>query len=291
MTAEVCRLAPAKINLGLDVLAQRPDGFHDIRTIFQSIALTDRLTLRSAPDLTLTCTVAHLAGDDNLVLRAARLLRERHAPGRGAAIHLEKAIPAAAGLGGGSSDAAATLAGLAALWDLDLPAGVLPALAAGLGSDVAFFLEGGTRLATGRGERLERLPDLPPAWVVLWLPRIDIPNKTATLYRQLREAEKCPSAGFDAVLTAVWGKRWPEPGTIHNTFWAVYRREFPDLVREAESARNRTGTPFALSGAGPCLFAAFPDEATARRAAELLQRPEAPAWVVPTCDQSPLRCP
>ena len=134
--------APAKLNLYLRVIGKRPDGYHEIETLFERIDLADELTLEAHPDqLLLTCDDPTLScGEDNLVLNAARLLRQVSGTMQGARIHLIKRIPIAAGLGGGSSDAAATLVGLNQLWGLGLEPGRLQELGASLGSDVPFFL-------------------------------------------------------------------------------------------------------------------------------------------------------
>ena len=165
--------APAKINLHLEVLGLRPDGFHELAMVMQTIDLADRLTLECLPQgelrLTLDSTTGAVPlGGDNLILRAAEALRLHVGrPQLGAAIHLCKRIPIGAGLAGGSSDAAAALRGLCALWQLSLATEVLEQLAASIGSDVPFCLRGGTQLCFGRGERLEPLPDLPPLGVLL----------------------------------------------------------------------------------------------------------------------------
>jgi len=148
--------APAKLNLFLEVLGRRPDGFHDIETVMQTITIWDELTLEGAErDVRLVTDSPEVpASADNLVVRAAEALREHTGCRLGAAIHLKKNIPVGAGLGGGSSDAASTLVGLNRLWKLDLPLERLHDLASQLGSDVAFFLYGGTALCRGRGERV-----------------------------------------------------------------------------------------------------------------------------------------
>ena len=150
--------APAKLNLGLEVIGRRDDGFHEIATIFLPSISTIASPCRQPTDLELSCDDDSLAGEDNLALRALRLLRdETNHPG-GARIHLRKRIPAAAGLGGASSDAAAALLGGRELWQLDVSDARLHDLAARLGSDVPFFLRGGCAIGRGRGDLLEPLP-------------------------------------------------------------------------------------------------------------------------------------
>ena len=177
---------PAKVNLGLRVVGDRADGFHEIVTLFQAIDLWDELAIDPAPELSLHVLGAGVtAGEDNLVWRAARLLQERlpAAAGRGARLRLTKRIPVGGGLGGGSSDAAGTLAGLDALWGLGLAAGALRELGAELGSDVPFFSVGGTALGTGRGEVITSLPSIAERPLILGTP--PFPLATAAVYRAL----------------------------------------------------------------------------------------------------------
>lgn len=165
-------LAPAKLNLYLRIIGKRPDGYHEIETVFERIDLTDELTFEPAPALSLTCTAPSLSCDnDNLVMKAARLLQQESRAATGAKIHLVKRIPIAAGLGGGSSDAATTLVGLNALWKLGLSRQRLKELGAQLGSDVPFFLEPeAVAIGRGRGEQCEPIPDVPTLWHVLVCP-------------------------------------------------------------------------------------------------------------------------
>ncbi|MBV8086725.1 MAG: 4-(cytidine 5'-diphospho)-2-C-methyl-D-erythritol kinase, partial [Chloroflexi bacterium] len=173
--------AYAKVNLSLEVLGRREDGYHELVSVFQTVSLYDELSLEASDSLTLACDVASLAGDDNLVLRAARLL------GRGGRFHLRKGIPMAGGMGGGSSDAALALRLLDALYGLRLPPQGLRDAAAALGSDVPFFLTGGTALVQGRGERVTPLPDLPMHWLAVLNP--GVPLSTPTVFRGLRPPE------------------------------------------------------------------------------------------------------
>lgn len=161
-----------KINLSLDVLHLRPDGYHELATVMQSIKLADNLTfhLNNSGQIRLECDNPELATDDNLVVKGARLLQERFCPDRGVDIFLEKKLPVAAGLGGGSSDAAVTLKALNYLWDLGLSTSALVSLGSQLGADVPFCLVGGTVLARGIGEQLTLLKPAPKSWLVLVKP-------------------------------------------------------------------------------------------------------------------------
>ncbi|MDW7651975.1 MAG: 4-(cytidine 5'-diphospho)-2-C-methyl-D-erythritol kinase, partial [Bacillota bacterium] len=162
--------AHAKINLTLDILGKRPDGYHELRTVYQSLALCDTLRFLPSPDgsITLGCDVPGIPlSDDNLAIRAARMLGSHYGVTKGVHIELVKRIPMAAGLAGGSSDAAAALRGLVRFWQLPHEKDVLNALAARLGSDVPFCLAGGTAIGTGRGEQVTALPSCPHFYVVL----------------------------------------------------------------------------------------------------------------------------
>ena len=177
--------AHAKLNLTLEVLGRRDDGYHETASIMQTLGLSDTVTLEPSEGLELSCSCAELEGAHNLALKAARLLRKESGTSLGAAITIEKRIPVAAGLGGGSADAAATLVGLNRMWKLGLSSDDLRCLASRLGSDVPFLVEGGTAIGLGRGERIRPLPapDLP--WFVLAFPKSNLPDKTASMYRAL----------------------------------------------------------------------------------------------------------
>ena len=174
----------AKVNLVLEVLGKRPDGYHEIATVMQTVDLFDRLTLEAAPTISLETDDSALPADErNLIVRAALLLRQVSGVEAGARMRLRKRIPVAAGLGGGSSDAAATLWGLNRLWGLRWPRARLSELAGRLGMDVPFFLTGGPALATGRGERVERLPAAGGYALVLVNPRV--PLSTVEVYERV----------------------------------------------------------------------------------------------------------
>ena len=177
--------APAKLNLGLEVIERRDDGFHEIVTIFVAIDLCDRVTLSPASELELTCDDAAITSEDNLALRALHVLRGETSHRGGAHIDLRKRIPAAAGLGGASSDAAAALLGGRDLWRLEVSDSKIQDLAARLGSDVPFFLRGGCAIGRGRGDVLEPLPLPQGVWFVVVVPDEMIPRKTASLYAGL----------------------------------------------------------------------------------------------------------
>jgi len=260
-------LAPAKINWTLEVLGRRPDGYHEVFTVLQTIALWDELELEPAPGLALETPDGPTFGEDDLTLRAARLLL----PEGGVRMRLRKRIPVAAGLGGGSSDAAAALRGIRALFRLPLCAEEMSRLAASLGSDVPFFLHGGTALARGRGEEVSPLPDAPTCWLVLLTPPLSLPDKTGEMYRRL-----APSAYSDGSFTRAFLRRLAEAGTVdealmHNAFEHVAYSLLPDLAHYRRALLRAGARRVHLAGSGPALFALAADAAAAEAVAARLR--------------------
>lgn len=269
-------LAPAKINLHLEVLGQRDDGFHELAMLMQSIDLADRLRLRPTADarIALRCDRQDLPTDsDNLIVRAGELLRRRAGlPELGAEITLEKRIPIGAGLAGGSSDGAAALLGLNALWGLGLSRDQLLALAAELGSDVPFCLEGGSRLCFGRGEILEdpALPALPSLGVLLLKdPAASV--STPWAYSRCRELrgdfylqgeddfeQRRQLLRQGPLLAALRGERPLPP--LRNDLQAVVEPEV-ESVRLGLALLREQGEALlvAMSGSGPTVFAVYAD--------------------------------
>jgi 4-diphosphocytidyl-2-C-methyl-D-erythritol kinase len=224
--------AYAKLNLGLEVTGKRDDGFHDIVSVMQVVDLWDTLTFApSDGEITVECDHPVLAseGRSNLVWRAARLLQETAKVGKGAVIELEKKIPLAAGLGGGSSDAAATLRGLSELWDVSLPKEQLHNLASMLGSDVPFFLEGGAALVEGRGEKVRSLPASPPGWAVLVCPPYNVQNKTERLYGSLERHDMSAGIITRQLAAALRRGDFPTASLMYNAFERVAYRVFEGL--------------------------------------------------------------
>jgi len=257
--------APAKINLYLDVLGQRPDGYHEIDTVMQTVSLADRLTLRSRTDedfrLTLKGHTEDIPdGDANLVVKAARAFAERLRPSsgdgtiRGADIELEKRIPPGSGLGGGSSDAAAALVGLRRLWDVDAPNELLEEVAAGLGSDVPFFIRGGAARCTGRGEIVEHLQAEGTMYAVLVLGE---PLSTKCVYEELASSELTGTHSSGNVPVSNQGNvRLEGMGEVllMNTLEVAAFLVRPGL-REVKELLLRAGASQAcLSGSGSCVY-------------------------------------
>lgn len=269
--------APAKVNWTLEVLGQREDGYHEVRTVLQTISLADRVELRPARELFLATKggLEGLTEAENLAARAAEALRGHLGGRRGARVRLLKRIPVAAGLGGGASDAAAVLRGLTRLWGESLPLESLCALASSLGSDVPFFLHGGTALAAGRGEEVTPLPDAPTAHLVVLAPTLEMGEKTARLYAALT-----PADWSDGRATAALARQLRSGGKVTrealtNVFTPVARAVFPELHQAGEALRAAAGAEPMLAGAGPSLFALVED---GRAAAAAARRLRASGW-------------
>ena len=251
--------APAKINLGLAITGKRADGYHEIVTAMHAVGLFDDLVATPAGAPHLDVDVPDLAGEENLVLRAlhAWIAAADHP----APLHivLHKRIPAAAGLGGASSDAAATLRLASAAFPVAAGGLDLATIAGTLGSDVPFFLDGPAALATGRGERLARLPPRSGLWCVLATPRVEIPRKTTTLYSMLTPADFRPALQPEDVV-ALWSAAGiPAADTLANAFARPLLAAFPDLAA-VPAALQAAGAPLvALSGAGPTWYALTDD--------------------------------
>ncbi len=264
---------PAKINLGLWILGRRPDGYHEIDTILQSVSLEDELLLERAGagfELVTRGLPIHPDGP-NIIERAWDLIAARNSSG-GIRVRLTKRIPVAAGLGGGSSDAAGFLKGVERLLALDLSEEEIQDLAARLGSDVPFFLKGGTARATGRGEQVRHLCPAPPAWVVLATPPVAI--STTWAYGRVKIPLTPPDRGASILAAAIASQDWRSISPhFHNDFEDVVLPEF-EVVARLRRALDASGVLGSLlSGSGSTVFglARTRDEAqlAARTAAAL----------------------
>lgn len=262
--------APAKLNLGLAVTGRRTDGYHKLVTLMAPLRLSDTVRVEPARSFSLACDDPLLGTDDNLALRAARRLQALTGEKRAARIALAKRIPVAAGLGGGSSDAAATLIALDALWGTRVSDDALLRLARSLGADVPFALYGGAMVARGIGDVLTPAP-LPDIWLVLIVPTVVIPRKTAALYGALTTRDFGDGA---AILRQVAGLRQGRPldlALLDNTFLAPLELIAP-AVAAARRAIEELGMPTFLSGSGPTIYIPCHTEREAGRAAGRLRR-------------------
>jgi 4-diphosphocytidyl-2-C-methyl-D-erythritol kinase len=260
--------APAKVNLVLEVLGRRGDGYHDIRSIMQTLSLSDTLGFQHARELKLKCSERELQSPDNLVLRAARELIKATGYGRGAEISLEKHIPWAAGLGGGSSDAAAALIGLNRLWGVKLTSSQLLNVAAGIGSDVPFFIRGGACLVEGGGEKITSLPDIDKAWFVLLKPDLRVETgKTGRLYGLLQASHFTTGAHTQKARNFMEKIGHIRTGLLFNVFDSVARQAFPGLEDFWKLMLNSGADKVHLAGSGPAIYSLFSDESRARAVA------------------------
>jgi 4-diphosphocytidyl-2-C-methyl-D-erythritol kinase len=249
--------AYAKVNLVLEVLARRGDGFHEIASIMQTVGLHDVLTFEAADEMEFSCSVPALQAGDNLVWKAIRALREATGETTAARISLEKNIPPDAGLGGGSSDAAAALKGLNRLWGLGLTAENLAEIAAGVGSDVPFFIYGGSCLVQGRGEKITPLPDMQGAWFILLNPGIAVPvKKTAALYALVKPVHYS-RGGLAAAAASLLKEGKTLVGKCYNTFDTVAAGAYSGMQRYREALDKAGAREVHLAGSGPFLFSLF----------------------------------
>ena len=272
--------AAAKVNWALEVLGRREDGYHEVRTILQTIDLCDTLEFEPAEELRLEVHGPHEPSEDDLVLRTARLLDG--GAGRGALIRLTKRIPVASGLGGGSSDTAAALRGLNEVWGLGHSQVELAALAAQLGSDVPFFLTGGTALAEGRGQRVTPLPDGTQTWLVVLAPPITLADKTATMYAALTPDDFSDGSTTVALAERIRRGVAVDDAALRNAFDRVAYERFEGLVAYREALLAAGATSVHVAGAGPALFALAADEAAAREMLARLRSPGGQAFAART---------
>ncbi|MFW5973025.1 MAG: 4-(cytidine 5'-diphospho)-2-C-methyl-D-erythritol kinase [Bacteroidota bacterium] len=275
----IARPARAKINLGLHILRKRPDGYHDIESVMLPVAWADTVTVEPEHTLSFTCDDPDLANDDNLCLRAAAALREKTGVARGARIHLAKRLPYGAGLGGGSSDAAATIRLLVELWGSDLTANELFDLAASIGSDVPFFLQDEAALATGRGETLSPLEDNHggpytfPYDLVIAVPTTRI--STPEAYRQVQPDDR-NRPDLRGLVRSNDLERWRR--FLVNDFEASVLPAFAEVVALKTSLYESGADYASLSGSGSAVFGVFENSAAALGATEALRANGHTVW-------------
>ncbi len=282
----------AKINLTLDVLGRREDGYHRLASVMQTIAPHDTLTLRptSGGAITCACDLPELESADNLAVRAAHLARSTWNGGgdeMGLMIELLKGVPVRAGLGGGSSDGATVLVALNRLWRLGHSRRRLEELSALLGSDLPFFVTGGTALIEGRGEVVKPLPDAEPLWLVLVKPPIPVP--TARVFQRLSPRDYTDAASTRAVAAAI---RRGEPLPLASLANALERgvlAEYPEAA-VAWDALAAAGAPVVrMSGSGPTVFAPFRDLRAASQVYHRMREAGALCWLTRTVTRDEVR--
>lgn len=275
--------------MALEILGKREDGYHELATILQAVDLSDRLTLEEAERIALTVSDPSLpASEENLAWRAAQLLREAAGIDRGVQITLDKRIPVAAGLGGGSSDAAAVLWGLNRLWGLGWPSSRLQELAVQLGMDVPFFLGEGRALGTGRGERLQPLPSKGELALVLVNPHF--PLSTREVYARvlpeiMGDGQKV--AALVAALAAGDVERVAQ--TVYNSLEAAVEPAYPLIAEIKRALREAGALGCVMSGSGPTVVGVARSLSHARHIAEALGSTSWRCWAVKTLSGRAIR--
>ena len=266
-------LAPAKLNLTLEVLAKHQDGFHEIRSVAQTINLCDTLRFQLSQNIEFKCNDPNWLPEESLVSKATSRLREAAGCHKGATIEVSRRIPLVSGLGGDSSGAAAVLRGLNQLWKLGLSRKELLGLAAQLGSDVAFFLYGGTALLEGRGEIVTPLPPLPHMWVVLAVPPVPrVPGKTKQLYDSLKTNHYTDGQITQRLVERLKAGGEFTPSLLFNTFENVAFTRFSGLSVSRGHMVKMGATDVHLAGSGPALFTLVKDRAQAEELCTRLQK-------------------
>ena len=257
-------LAPAKLNLTLEVLAKRPDGFHEIRSVTQTISLCDSLHFQLGQNIKFECENPEWLLEKSLASKAVSLLQKATGCPKGATIEINKRIPLVSGLGGDSSDAAAVLRGLNTLWELGLSLPELVKLAAQLGSDVTFFLYGGTALVRGRGEIVTPLPPFPHVWVVLMVPPVPrLPTKTGQLYASLKANHYTDGQITGRFLEMLREGREFTPSLLFNTFENVTFTRLSKISTYRSHALKVGAPNIHLAGSGPTLYTLLEDRTQA----------------------------
>mgnify|MGYP006371363921 CR=1 FL=1 len=258
--------APAKINLTLDVLYKRPDNYHEVEMVMTTVDLADRIGLETRKDGQIKIISAdNFVPDDqrNFAYQAAELIKSTYGIKEGVDISIEKQIPIAAGLAGGSSDAAATLRGLNELWNLNLSLDELAELGSKIGSDVSFCVYGGTALATGRGEKIQELTAPPTCWVVLAKPKIGV--STADVYGGLNiEGLQHPNTSemIKAIETEDYELMCNSLGNVLET---VTFNLHPEVITIKEQMQRFGADAVLMSGSGPTVFGLVENEARVSR--------------------------
>jgi 4-diphosphocytidyl-2-C-methyl-D-erythritol kinase len=263
----------AKVNLHLRVIGKRDDGFHELFTVFQTVSLADSLTFSLADEIELICSDPRIpAGGENIVVRAANALKERFGSSNGASINLEKHVPSPGGLGGGSSNAAVTLIGLSKLWNLGASREDLRALATDLGSDVPFFLYGGTAIGMGRGEIIEPIVDLKAKYMVIVTPNVSVSTKEAFVGLNAPNLTKAEANHILNVCRFDLESSDLLQTVLKNDFETAIFAAHPEIGRVKDALIELGAKPALMSGSGASVFGIFDNEETRQAAMKALDR-------------------
>ena len=265
--------AHAKINLYLDVISRYPNGYHQIESVMQSISLHDLIEISPAQELIVSCTEETLSGEENLAFRAALELRKQAVVKAGASLNIIKHIPVAAGLAGGSADAAAALTGLNILWGLNLPREELQGIGAGLGADIPFCLAGGTLLAQGKGDILTKLNPMPDTAIVVITPPLHV--STAEIYHAIDEERPAPLNAKDTIVEALSGRDLGQIAvSLDNLLETVALKRYPAISRAKQLGVTAGGIGALMSGSGPTVFILCEDLRSANTVADSVKSAE-----------------
>lgn len=258
--------APAKINLSLDVLRKREDGYHDVEMIMTTVDLADRIELNTLEEdrIEVSLWSRYVPNDErNLAYKAAKAFKQKYNIKKGVHIKIEKVIPVSAGLGGGSTDAAAVLRGLNRLWNMDIPTKQLAELGSTLGSDIPFCVYGSTGIAKGFGEIIEPLPSPPPFWVVLAKP--DIGVSTRTIFQRVK-MDEIIHPNTNQVMEALYEKDFNKLcQNIGNSLEAITTALHPEVLRIKEKMIQAGGSGVLMSGSGPTVYGLVEQQSKAQR--------------------------
>lgn len=266
--------AMAKINLGLDIIGKREDGYHEVRMIMQTIRMYDVLEIRkkSSPGISLSTNLPYIPCDErNLVYKAAKILMDEFHVEEGLSMKLTKSVPVAAGMAGGSSDAAAAFVGVNRLFHLSLSEEELMKRAVQVGADVPYCVMRGTALAEGIGEKLTRLPDLPDCYILIGKPGINVSTRTAYENLDLNEIRRRPD--IDGMICDIKNKDlYSMTGKMENVFEPGIMAKYP-VIREIRDLMEKQGALKAMmSGSGPTVFGIFDDAGKMQNAARALKK-------------------
>jgi 4-diphosphocytidyl-2-C-methyl-D-erythritol kinase len=275
--------APAKINLTLEVLGKRPDGYHEIRSVIQTVNFCDSLQIVPDKEVRFKSNKSVWSGEQSLVAKAVKLLQTTTGSTQGASIKIKKWLPLISGLGGDSSDAAAVLRGLNQLWELGLSTTKLQTLTQQLGSDVSFFLSGGTALMEGRGEKVTPLPPMPHQWVILIIPEVPrLPGKTKRVYSMLRPSHYTDGKITEKLITFLKSGGEFSTSLLYNVFENVVFGSGEELTILRDHIL-KTGAPnIHLAGSGPTMFTLLEDKSQAEDLLVRLKNQDMEAFLTET---------
>ena len=278
--------AYAKINLTLELLGCRPDGYQEISSIMQTVSLYDTVNLIPANKIELNCDIPI---KDNLALQAAKILSNKTDSNLGAKINIYKNIPESSGLGGGSSNAAAVLIGLNKLWNLKLDQNELSELGSKIGSDIPFFIHGGTGIASGRGTTVQPLPAPKLNSIIILFPNIHLKDKTSTMYSLINDEQITDGIITKNMEQKINSKSTLSPDLMFNGFDSLIGKAYPQLSRYWDMFLEQGVKTIHLAGSGPSLYATIDSKNQASLIAKTIRtkygcstylvEPSIPEWI------------